>query len=136
MPTKKEKMKPQKRHGDYYGKIFKYDDHWNVQLLASKTEALLEQNNIPDIKWVRKKWIERGITEGDSDHNTKQKTCRKGHRARVDWFTIPGGITLPTPDVPTPQNTAPAIPQNPPVSDYSVDDTVTLKKVFGGNNED
>ena len=122
--------------GDYYGKIFKYDDHWNVQLLASKTEALLEQNNIPDIKWVRKKWIERGITEGDSDHNTKQKTCRKGHRARVDWFTIPGGITLPTPDVPTPQNTAPAIPQNPPVSNYSVDDTVTLKKVFGGNNED
>ena len=120
--------------GDYYGKIFKYDDHWNVQLLASKTEALLEQNNIPDIKWVRKRWIERGIAEGDSDHNTKQKTDRNGHRARVDCITIPGGITLPTPDVPTPQNTAPTIPQNPPVSDYHIDDSEQIDAIFGGAN--
>lgn len=123
-------------NGDYYGKISKYQDHWTVHLLSCMTKHILEENNIPDVKWVRKRWIERGVIVGDSDHNNKQITYRKGKRARVDRFTFPGGITSPSSDEPTPQNSTTAPPQSTPVSDYSVNDTVTLKKVFGGNNED
>ena len=119
--------------GEFYGKIFKYDTHWNVHLLKTQTNIALNNAQIPNPNSIRKMWVKRKITEGDCDHNTKQKTYH-GLRVRCDCFTIPGGIALPPSYVPEPPST-PATPQDTPVSTYSVDDTEALKQVFGGNDE-
>lgn len=118
--------------GEFYGIIFKYDTHWNVHLLKTQTDIALSNANIPNPKSIRKMWVKRKITEGDGDHNTKQKSY-KGFRARYDCFTIPGGITSPTSEMPTPQIT-PTIPQDTPVSTYTVDDTDQIEQIFGGND--
>lgn len=119
--------------GEFYGKIFKYDTHWNVHLLKTQTDIALNNAQIPNPNSIRKMWVKRKITEGDGDHNTKQKTYH-GLRVRCDCFTIPGGIALPTSEMPsTPKDPIPL--QDTPVSTYSVDDTEALKQVFGGNDE-
>ena len=119
--------------GEFYGKIFKYDDVWMVHILASKTTELLKSKGMDELKWIRREWNRRGITEGDCDHCTKQK-CYNGIRARYDCFTIPGGIAPPTSYVPEPPST-PTIPQDTPVSDYSVDDSAQIDAIFRGNDE-
>ena len=43
---------------------------------------------------------------------------------------------MPTPEIPKPEITTTEPPQNPPVSDYSVDDSAEIDKIFGGNDED
>ena len=118
--------------GEFYGKIFKYDDAWIVHIIASKTTELLKSKGMDELKWIRREWNRRGITEGDCDHCTKQKYYN-GIRVRCDCFTIPGGIALPTSYVPEPPST-PAIPQDTPVSTYTVDDTAQIEQIFGGND--
>lgn len=119
--------------GEFYGKIFKYDTHWNVHLLKTQTDIALNNAQIPNPNSIRKMWIERKITEGDVDHNTKQKSY-KGSRARYDCFTIPGGIAPPTSEMP-PSKATTTTPQDTPVSTYTVDDTAQIEQVFGGNDE-
>ena len=120
-------------NGERYGKIFKYDDAWKIYILASKTNELLKSQGMDELKWIRREWNRRGITEGDCDHTTKQKSY-KGSRARYDCFIIPGGIAPPTSEMPTPPTT-PTIPQDTPISTYTVDDTKALNQVYGGNDE-
>ena len=118
--------------GEFYGKIFKYDTHWNVHLLKAQTDIALNNAQIPNPNSIRKMWVKRKITEGDIDHNTKQKSYN-GSRARYDCFIIPGGIASPTSEMPTPKTT-PTIHQDTPVSTYTVDDTAQIEQIFGGND--
>ena len=121
--------------GTVYGKIYKFDDLWKVYLSTSHTDALLMSKGLDELKWIRKMWVSRGITEGDTDHNNKRK-CFNGTVVRCDVFTIKGGIVMPTPEIPKPEITTTEPPQNPPVSDYSVDDSAEIDKFFGGDDED
>lgn len=121
--------------GTVYGKIYKFDDFWKVYILTTQTDALLKSKQLDELKWIRKMWVSRGITEGDKDHNNKQK-CLRGKKLRYDVFTIKGGIVTPTPEIPKPEITTTAPPQDTPVSDYSVDDSAAIDKIFGGDDED
>jgi hypothetical protein len=121
--------------GTVYGKIYKFDDFWKVYILTTQTDALLKSKQLDELKWIRKMWVSRGITEGDKDHNNKQK-CLRGKKLRYDVFTIKGGIVTPTPEIPKPEITTTAPPQDTPVSDYSVDDSAEIDKIFGGDDED
>ncbi len=119
--------------GEFYGKIFKFDDSWEVYMLTSKTVQVLRNGGIPHPNSIRKMWVERNITKGDSDHNSKQRLYT-GKKLRYDCFTIPGGIASPTSEMPsTPKDPIPL--QDTPVSDYSVDDGAQIDAIFGGNDE-
>ena len=81
--------------------------------------------------------MERGITKGDGDHNTQQKSY-DGKRVRCDCFVIKGGITMPVlaPD-PTPQApTLPSVPADPPTLECTYDDSAAIEAIFGGSDED
>jgi hypothetical protein len=122
------------RPNDIYGKIFKSDDMWEAHLHQDLTKEVLAKNGLGgELRGIRQKWIERGITVGDSDHNTKQFTYT-GEKARYDCFIIKGGIKEPETKniVVTPIE----VKQETPISDYSVDDSEEIKKIFGGNDDD
>jgi hypothetical protein len=121
--------------GTVYGHIYKFDDFWKVYIFTSQTDTILKNKGLDELKWIRKMWVSRGITEGDKDHNNKQK-CLRGKKLRYDVFTIKGGIVTPTPEIPKPEITTTAPPQDAPVSDYSVDDSAAIDKLFGGDDED
>jgi hypothetical protein len=118
--------------GQIYGKIYKFGSCWKVHVLTEKTNEILKRNGLDNLKWIRKEWVDRGITEGDSDHNTKQKSYA-GKKARYDCFTFPGGIQEPYSEPETPP-TISNIPQETPVSDYHIDDSEQIDAIFGGAN--
>ena len=119
--------------GEFYGKIFKYDTHWNVHLLKTQTDIVLNNAQIPNPNSIRKMWVAKKMTEGDGDHNTKQKTYN-GVKARYDCFVFKGGIAPPSSEPPK-RTTVPPIPQDTPISTYTVDDTAQIEQMIGGNDE-
>jgi hypothetical protein len=122
------------RPTDIYGKIIESDNLWEVHLLQGLTKKVLTDNGLGgEIRGIRKKWIESGITVGDSDHNTKQFTYT-GNKARYDCFRIKGGIQEPESSEVVEKE--PEVKQETPISNYSVDDSEEIKKIFGGNDND
>jgi hypothetical protein len=121
------------RPKEYYGDIIKYDNLWEVYLLSSITQKVLSDNGLGvEITAIRKKWIERGITVGDKDHNTKQRSYN-GKRVRSDCFIIQGGLQKPEPERIVEMSEK---VEETPISNYSVDDSEEIKKIFGGNDND
>lgn len=117
---------------EIYGKIIEYDKYWEVHLLEDFTKKVLVENQlIGEIRGIRQKWIERGITKGDKDHNTKQFS-HTGTKARYDCFIIEGGIREPEGEdlgVNKPQTHA-----EPNISTYAIDDSAQIEEIFGGQN--
>ena len=119
--------------GDVYGKIFKYDDRWDVHILSSLVNSLLKQKGLDEINWIRTKWAERNYIKTDGDHTAKKKKYADKPQRYV-CFTFPGGIKLPTFDE-SPRTSIDNIPQNTPISTYTVDDTAQIEQIIGGNDE-
>ena len=118
---------------DIYGKIIKYDKLWEVHLLQDITKKVLTEKELGcEIQAIRKKWIDRGITKGDTDHNTKQYS-HTGKRARYDCFMIKGGIQEPDSDEDV--MIEPEEQQEAPISDYTIDDSSAIDEVFGGQDD-
>ena len=118
---------------DIYGKIIKYDKLWEVHLLQDITKKVLTEKELGcEIQAIRKKWIERGITKGDTDHNTKQYS-HTGKRARYDCFMVKGGIQEPDSDEDV--MIEPEEQQEIPISDYTIDDSSAIDEVFGGQDD-
>jgi hypothetical protein len=118
---------------DIYGKIIKYDNLWEVHLLQDITQKVLADKDLGcEIQAIRKKWIDRGITKGDTDHNSKQYK-HTGKKARYDCFMIKGGIREPEGEsvvIIEPEET-----QATPVSDYTIDDSSAIDEIFGGHDD-
>lgn len=121
------------RPNNIYGRIIKYEKYWEVRLLQDVTKKILGENGLDgEICAIRKKWIERGITKGESSHNTI--SCNiNGQKVRCDCFIIEGGIVEPEID-PLQLEEKPI--NETPVSDYTVDDTQVINEIFGGDYED
>ena len=120
------------RPKEYYGDIIKYDNLWEVYLISSITQKVLSDNGLGvEIIAIRKKWIERGITVGDKDHNTKQRSYN-GKRDRYDCFIIQGGLQKPEPERIVEMSEK---VEETPISNYSVDDSEEIKKIFGGQDD-
>ena len=112
------------------GKIIKYDKYWEVHLLHSTTNKILAENGLAsEARAIRQKWVERGITQGDGDHNTRQHTYT-GVKARYDCFTIQGGIQVPEGEDQPPKEQP---QEETPVSPYKVDDSEAIKSILGGD---
>ena len=129
--------------GEHYGRIFKYDDKWKVYLLSHKVDKILLDNNLPEIRAIRKKWAVNGfITEIDGEHTAKKYTFNKDvGRKRYVCFVFEGGISMPYEDyTPTQSNgenvKANVIHAEPPKSDYAVDDEEIINNMFGGGNNE
>jgi hypothetical protein len=121
------------RPNEVYGKIFEYDNLWEVHLLEDCTKQVLAENKLSgEIRGIRQKWIDRGITIGDSDHNTRQYTYT-GKKARYDCFIIEGGIQEPESSKVVVKE--PEVKQETPISDYYVDDSKIIDEMFGGQDD-
>ena len=117
------------RPNNVYGKIIKYKTHWEVRLLEDITKEILDKNGLGgEIRGIRQKWVERGLTKGDGDHNTRKYSIN-GRTARCDCLIIEGGIVEPESEEPPKTET---IQQETPVSTYEVDDSEAIKSIFGG----
>ena len=117
------------RPNNVYGKIIKYKTHWEVRLLEDITKEILDKNGLGgEIRGIRQKWVERGLTKGDGDHNTRKYSIN-GRTARCDCLIIEGGIVEPESEEPPKTET---VQQETPVSDYAVDDSVAIQQIFRG----
>ena len=104
-------------------------------MLSSITQKVLSDNGLGvEIIAIRKKWIERGITVGDKDHNTKQHS-HNGKKARSDCFIIQGGLQKPEPERIVEMSEKVEKVEETPISNYSVDDSEEIKKIFGGQDD-
>jgi hypothetical protein len=121
------------RPNNIYGRIIKYKKYWEVRLVQDITLKILSEKGLDgEIRAIRKKWIERGITKGEGSHNTI--SCNiNGQKVRCDCFIIQGGIVEPEID---PLQIEEKPINETPVSDYSVDDTQAIGEIFGGDYED
>ena len=130
--TKAYNGESQIKPADCYGTILKYDTYWEVHLLESITQKILDDCKLgSEIRNIRKQWIKDKIAKGDNGHNTRQY-MHDGKVKRHDCIKIEGGIQRPQASIPPP----PATPLPPtPVSDYAVDDAQAIKEIFGGENE-
>jgi hypothetical protein len=118
------------RPNNVYGKIIKYKTHWEVRLLEDITKEILDKNGLGgEIRGIRQKWVERGFTKGDGDHNTRKYTIN-GRVARCDCLIIEGGIVEPESEEPPKTET---IQEETPVSTYEVDDSKAIQSIFGGD---
>ena len=117
---------------DCYGRILKYDTYWEVQLLVSIAQTIMDNCKLgTEFRNIRKEWVKRGLAKGDKDHNTKQYSLN-GKPQRHICLKIEGGIQHPQASIPP----TPVTPLPPtPVSDYAVDDAQATKEIFGGENE-
>ena len=130
--TKAYNGESQCKPADCYGTILKYDTYWEVHLLKSITQKILDDCKLgAEIRNIRKEWIKRGIAKGDKGHNTRQY-MHDGKVKRHDCLIIQNGIQPPQAVLP-PQPVTPLPPT--PVSDYAVDDTQAINEIFGGENE-
>jgi hypothetical protein len=130
--TKAYNGESQIKPADCYGTILKYDTYWEVHLLESITQKILDDCKLgSEIRNIRKQWIKDKIAKGDNGHNTRQY-MHDGKVKRHDCIKIEGGIQRPQASLPP----TPATPLPPtPVSDYAVDDAQAIKEIFGGENE-
>lgn len=130
--TKAYNGESQIKPADCYGTILKYDTYWEVHLLESITQKILDDCKLgSEIRNIRKQWIKDKIAKGDNGHNTRQY-MHDGKVKRHDCIKIEGGIQRPQASLPP----TPATPLPPtPVSDYAVDDAQAIKEIFGGKNE-
>ena len=130
--TKAYNGESQIKPADCYGTILKYDTYWEVHLLESITQKILDDCKLgSEIRNIRKQWIKDKIAKGDNGHNTRQY-MHDGKVKRHDCLKIEGGIQRPQASLPP----TPATPLPPtPVSDYAVDDAQAIKEIFGGENE-
>ena len=118
---------------DCYGTILKYDTYWEVHLLESITQKILDDCKLgTEIRNIRKEWIKRGIAKGDKGHNTRQY-MHNGKVKRHDCLIIQNGIQPPQSSLP-PQPVTPLPPT--PVSDYAVDDAQAIKDIVGGDSDE
>ena len=130
--TKAYNGESQIKPADCYGTILKYDTYWEVHLLVSIAQTIMDNCKLgTEFRNIRKEWVKRDLAKGDKDHNTKQYSL-KGKPQRHICLLIEGGIQHPQASIP-PTPVTP-LPQTP-VSDYAVDDTQATKEIFGGENE-
>lgn len=119
---------------EIYGKIFMYDDLWEVHVLRSLTKKELGNQGLGgEIRGIRKKWIDRKLARGDSDHQSRQY-CYTKSRERYDCLLIQGGIAEPESEEILVEQVEES--QETPVSDYTVDDDAIIAEIFGGQNDD
>ena len=117
---------------DSYGKIIKYDTHWEVHLLDSITKSVLDGCGLGcEIRNIRKEWVKRGLALGSAQHNTKQ-FMHDGTIKRHDCFIIKGGIKEPS--VEWVEKTLDES-QQIPISNYTVDDDAQIDEIFGDDND-
>ena len=122
------------RANNIYGKIIKYaSGKCEVHMLEEITDKIFSDHGLYGEKdAIRARWVDKGITRGDGDHNTRKYSAGKKITARFDCFLFDKWIAEPegTPTLQPEETKTPA-----PVSDYAVDDTQAIKEIFGGENE-
>ena len=122
-------------YGKRFGEIRVFEGKCFVHLIASKTEEILRNNGINDIKRIRSRWRNAGIVEcGERDRNTTRKTI-DGKRVYCDCFVFEEDFLR----APFPESMSPKKPDyskvfanntQPPVVEVIYDDEDAINAIF------
>ena len=114
------------------GKITKYDSYWEVKIASTTVKEVLARYKLSDeLISIRKKWIDRGLSKVEKDHNTK-KVLINGISVRCDCLII--DKTSQKTDKKEIVEPTETIKRETPVSNYYIDDSNIIDEMFNSNN--
>ena len=71
--TKAYNGESQFKPSDCYGTILKYDTYWEVHLLVSVAQKIMDNCKLgTEFRNIRKEWKKKNLLKGDKGHNTRQ----------------------------------------------------------------